>query len=64
MKFETKGPTLIRVVHMRFDSRTDQSLSQFKTTFVAQDTIVVLAGELAQTNRVWFFAPTLESIPR
>ena len=34
-------------------------MSWFRIAFENPQNIVVLAGELAQTNRVWFFAPTL-----
>src|SRR5919108_2083809 len=45
-------------VHTRIGSRTRRVSSGFKIAFENLATIVVVAGELAQTNRVWFFAPT------
>src|SRR5919108_2576187 len=44
-------------------SRTRRVSSGFRIAFEILATIVVVAGELAQTNRVWFFAPTLRRIP-
>ncbi|GEM_PF-4000464 len=54
----------LALVHARFGSRTQLDLSGFKTAFVTLHTSIVLAGELAQKNRVWFLAPTLERILR
>jgi len=60
MKMIAMSPNLVVArVHARLGSRTRQDLSGFKTAFVIQRTIIVLAGELAQKNRVWFLAPTL-----
>jgi len=41
------------------NSPISQQPSRFNIAFENLQTILVLAGELAQTNRVWFFALTL-----